>query len=66
MPDSADYFRTKGLVKVRARVDGHAMCGSFMAMGGGVHMFPIKAKIRGAIGKDVGDEVTVEIIERLQ
>ena len=36
-----------------------------MAMGGGIHMLPIKAEIRQAIGKEAGDAVTVVLEERV-
>jgi hypothetical protein len=36
-----------------------------MAMGDGRHMLPVKAEIRKAIGKDVGQTVKVLLIERL-
>jgi hypothetical protein len=35
-------------------------------MGGGKHMLPVKAETREAIGKDVGNSVTVELEERIE
>ena len=33
--------------------------------GGGTHMLPVKAEIRGVIGKDVGETVKVLLEERI-
>jgi hypothetical protein len=54
-PQSAEFFGTRGLVKMRGKVDG----------GDGTHKLPLKAALLQKINKSTGDEVTIRLHERL-
>jgi hypothetical protein len=64
-PESVKFFGTRGLVKIKGTIDRHPFRSSFMAMGNGSHMLPVKAEVCKAIGKQAGDSVSVRLIARI-
>ena len=64
-PESVRFFGTRGLVKIKGTIDGHPFRSSFMAMGNGRHMLPVKAAVRHAIGKAAGDSVNVHLTTQI-
>lgn len=61
MDGSADFFGTRGRVRVTGTMDGVPFATSFMALGDGTHKLPVKAGVLRSLRKQVGDEVDVVI-----
>ena len=64
-PESASCFGTRRPVKVKGTIDGYDFQATFLPVGDGTHLLPIKASIRSAVKKQLGDEVVVCVTERL-
>ncbi|MBD0290798.1 MAG: LysM peptidoglycan-binding domain-containing protein [Thermoleophilia bacterium] len=62
-PDTATVFGTRGLVKVRATIDGEPFRSSFMPLGDGRHMLPVKADVRRATGKEAEERLGTEQVQ---
>lgn len=65
IPGSADFFGTGKTVRVDAKVDEVLLENvGAMVTGTGGHMVSLNAKVRKALGKDIGDSVSVTITKR--
>jgi hypothetical protein len=61
--DVEKVFGTNGMVKVKAKFDGHPYRGILHNMGTGCHMIILRKDVRAAIGKEFGDVVDVELVK---
>lgn len=65
IPDSAAFFGTGKTVRVDATVDDVELNNvGAMVTGTGGHMVSLSAKVRKALGKDIGDSVDVTVTKR--
>ncbi len=65
IPGSVELFGTGKAVRVVAQVDDQPVTAGLMPTGSGGHMLSISAKLRKKLGKNLGDNVTVLLSERL-
>lgn len=61
---SASILGTGNPVKISGMIDNHRFEATMLPVGGGAHMIPVKAAVRKAISKGIGDTVAVEIDTR--
>lgn len=64
-PESANFFGTRARVKVRASAEGEVFETSFMPLGDGNHKLTLKGSFLEQIEKEIGDQVNISILERL-
>jgi hypothetical protein len=63
-PGAAEYFGTRGLVRVAGEIDSAPFEGALMALGDGTHKLAVTAAVRRIIGKESGDSVRVHLTAR--
>lgn len=66
IPFDVEETFSKKRVKIKAIIDGEAYRGTLVRMGGPQHLLPVLKEIRNRIGKNIGDDVFVELEEDLE
>ncbi len=66
IPFDVEQAFGKKRVKVVATIEGVAYRGSLVRMGSACHLLPVLKGIRAKIGKNIGDEVEVEVVEDVE
>jgi len=64
-PGSAPFFGTRARVKVRATAMDERFESSFMPLGDGNHKLPLTGDLLRRIGKSVGEDVEIVVLERI-
>jgi hypothetical protein len=66
IPGSAEFFGTRKTVRVDAVIDDVRLENvGAMVTGMGGHMVSLNAKVRGQLGKDIGDPVSVVVVRHV-
>ena len=60
-PESATYLGTGKATKVMAKIEGHEFAVTSLPTGDGTHFLPLNKAVMRAIGKAVGETITVEV-----
>jgi hypothetical protein len=63
-PESAAFFGTRDLVRIRGTADEQPFESAFMALGDGNPKLPIKTDVRRRTGKAAGGTVAIVLLER--
>ena len=61
-----ELFGTQGQVKVKVTFDGYPYRGILSNMGGAHHVILVRKDIRAAIGKKIGDKISVIVTQDLE
>lgn len=60
-PESSAYLGTGKATKIMAKIEGHEFAVTSLPTGDGTHFLPLNKAVMKAIGKAIGDTITVEV-----